>query len=61
VATTGNNQVTAYELATGTPVQVQQFQTVSQANSMVVNPETGTVYLLSADGGGLQIINPDQQ
>jgi len=61
VATTGNNKVTAYELATGTPVEVKQFETVPQANSMVVDPETGTVYLLSADGGGLQIINPDQQ
>jgi sugar lactone lactonase YvrE len=61
VSTTGNNKVTAYELSTGTPVQQRQFQTVGQANSMVVDPQTGTVYLLSARGEGLQIIGPDQQ
>ncbi|PZU01898.1 MAG: hypothetical protein DI630_10430 [Gordonia sp. (in: high G+C Gram-positive bacteria)] len=61
VSTTGNNKVTAYELSTGTPVQQRQFQTVGQANSMVVDPKTGTVYLLSARGEGLQIISPDQQ
>lgn len=61
VATTGDNKVTAYELSTGTPVQVRQFETVGQADSMVVDPKTGTVYLLSARGEGLQIIGPDQQ
>lgn len=61
VATTGDNKVTAYELSTGTPVQVRQVETVGQADSMVVDPKTGTVYLLSARGEGLQIIGPDQQ
>jgi sugar lactone lactonase YvrE len=61
VSTTGNNKVTAYELSSGTPVQQRQFETVGQANSMVVDPKTGTVYLLSARGEGLQIIEPDQQ
>jgi hypothetical protein len=61
VSTTGNNKVTAFELSTGIPVQQRQLQTVAQANSMVVDPKTGTVYLLSARGEGLQIIPPDQQ
>ncbi len=61
VATTGDNKVTAYELASGTPVQTRQFTTVGQADSMVVDPDSGTVYLLSARGEGLQVIDPDQQ
>ncbi|OZG28536.1 hypothetical protein BH683_014250 [Williamsia sp. 1138] len=61
VATTGDNRVTAYELASGTPVQTRQFTTVGQADSMVVDPDKGTVYLLSARGEGLQAISPDQQ
>jgi sugar lactone lactonase YvrE len=61
VATTGDNKVTAYELSTGTPVQTRQFTAVGQPDSMVVDPNTGTVYLLSARGEGLQIIGPDQQ
>ncbi|PYE20950.1 hypothetical protein DFR67_101341 [Williamsia limnetica] len=61
VATTGDNKVTAYELATGTPVQTRQFTTVGQADSIVVDPGNGTVYLLSARGEGLQVISSDQQ
>ncbi|MCP2178269.1 hypothetical protein LX13_004110 [Williamsia maris] len=56
VATTGNNQVVAYDLSTGIPVERRRLATVGQVDSLAVDSATGTVYLLSARGEGLQII-----
>lgn len=56
VATTGNNQIVAYDLSTGIPVERRRLATVGQVDSLVIDSATGTVYLLSARGDGLQII-----
>lgn len=56
VASTGNNQVVAYDLSTGIPVERRRLATVGQVDSMVVDSATGALYLLSARGEGLQII-----
>ncbi|MGZ8179652.1 hypothetical protein ACXVUM_17110 [Williamsia sp. SKLECPSW1] len=54
VATTGDNGLVAFDLASGIPVQRRQLTTVRQADALAVDSDSGVVYLVSADGDGLQ-------
>ncbi|GAA2048827.1 NHL repeat-containing protein [Williamsia deligens] len=54
VATTGDNGLVAFDLASGIPVQRKQSTTVRQADALAVDNSTGVVYLVSARGDGLQ-------
>ncbi|MGJ0121216.1 hypothetical protein ACQ7HM_18580 [Williamsia sp. MIQD14] len=57
VATTGTNEAIAFDLASGIPTEKRRVATVGQADAMVVDSATGTVYLLSARGDGLQAVS----
>ncbi|WP_188585568.1 YncE family protein [Gordonia jinhuaensis] len=58
VVSTGNSTAQAFDLKTGIPEERHRFATVGQADSMAVDQRTGTVYLLSARGEGLQVVSP---
>ncbi|MGW0039532.1 YncE family protein [Gordonia sp. NPDC003376] len=58
VSTTGDNEVVAYDLAGGEPVEKHRFATVAQPDAIVVDDATGTVYVLSHRDGGLQVVAP---
>ncbi|MCR5976469.1 hypothetical protein GDN83_01625 [Gordonia jinghuaiqii] len=57
VSTTGNNEVVAYDLADGEPTEKQRFASVVQPDRITVD-SAGTVYVLSARNGGLQVVPP---
>ncbi|WP_019202958.1 YncE family protein [Tsukamurella sp. 1534] len=56
VTRTATNEVVAYALASGMPEQKQRHATVRQPNALAVDAKTGTVYVQSATGGGIQAI-----
>lgn len=56
VSTTGDNRVTAYSLATGEPREQVRLTTVGQVSAMTVDPVSGSLYLLSGRGDGLQAV-----
>lgn len=58
VTLTATNQVVGYDIAGGEPVERHRLPTVRQPNSVAVDPTTGRVLVASADGGGVQVINP---
>ena len=58
VTLTATNQVVAYDVAGGEPVEKHRIATVRQPNSVAVDPNTGRVLVASADGGGVQVITP---
>lgn len=58
VTATQLNQVIAYQLAGGQPVEKYRLPTVRQPNSVAVDPDSGRVYVASADGGGMQVMQP---
>lgn len=56
VTRTATNEVVGYSLSTGIPQQRKLFPTVRQPNAMAVDAKTGTVYVQSATGAGIQAI-----
>ncbi len=58
VTCTKLNQVVGYDVAGGEPVEKYRFSTVRQPNSVAVDPDSGRVIVASADGGGVQVIQP---
>ena len=60
VSTTGDNLVTAYDLASGQPRERGRVPTVGQVTSMAVAPD-GTLLLASGRGDGLQTVPVDAQ
>ncbi|GAC02112.1 hypothetical protein GONAM_44_00300 [Gordonia namibiensis NBRC 108229] len=57
VSTTGNNEVVAYDLDDGEPTEKQRFASVVQPDTITVD-DAGTVYVLSARDGKLQVVPP---
>ncbi|MBA5845899.1 hypothetical protein [Gordonia amicalis] len=57
VSTTANNEVVAYDLADGEPTEKQRFASVVQPDALTVD-DAGTVYVLSARDGRLQVVPP---
>ncbi|MEE3850334.1 hypothetical protein VZC37_08305 [Gordonia sp. LSe1-13] len=55
VSTTANNEVVAYDLSGGEPVEKRRVPTVAQPDSIAVDDASGTLYVLS-ERGGLQVI-----
>ncbi|MEE4025670.1 hypothetical protein V1Y59_21480 [Gordonia sp. PKS22-38] len=55
VSTTANNEVVAYDLSGGEPVEKRRLPTVAQPDSIAVDDASGTLYVLS-ERGGLQVI-----
>ncbi|MGV9825669.1 YncE family protein [Gordonia sp. NPDC003429] len=58
VSTTANNEVMAYDLAGGEPVEKHRFASVAQPDAIAVDDTSGTVFVLSARVGGVQVITP---
>lgn len=58
VTLTQLNQVVGYQVVGGEPVVKYRLSTVRQPNSVAVDPNSGRVFVASADGGGVQVIQP---
>lgn len=56
VAQTATNTVVGYDLATGTPVEKVRYRTVQQPNSLAYDDTSGTLYVVSGAGAGVQVI-----
>lgn len=58
VSQTATNTVIGYDLATGIPVEKVRHPTVRQPNSLAYDEASGTLYVVSGSGAGVQVI-PD--
>ncbi|WP_424186583.1 YncE family protein [Actinokineospora sp. G85] len=58
VTLTERNEVVAFAVAGGEPVERHRFPTVTQPDSVAVDPATGRVVVASATGAGVQVITP---
>ncbi|WP_137149389.1 YncE family protein [Mycolicibacterium sp. CR10] len=56
VAQTATNTVVGYDLATGIPVEKVRYRTVRQPNSLAFDDASGTLYVVSGAGAGVQVI-----
>lgn len=56
VSETATNTVVGYDLATGIPVEKVRYRTVRQPNSLAFDDATGTLYVVSGSGAGVQVI-----
>ena len=45
-----------YDLSTGIPVEKMRYPTVQQPNSLAFDEGTGTLYVISGSGDGIQVI-----
>jgi hypothetical protein len=58
VTLTERNEVVGYYVAGGEPKEKYRFPTVVQPNSVTVDPDSGRVFVASATGGGVQVMQP---
>ncbi len=56
VAQTATNTVVGYDLSTGIPVEKVRYRTVRQPNSLAFDDASGTLYVVSGSGAGVQVI-----
>ncbi|MDX1886709.1 hypothetical protein SBI63_25465 [Mycolicibacterium sp. 120270] len=56
VSQTKTNTVVGYDLATGIPVEKVRYPTVQQPNSLAFDEASGTLYVVSGTGAGVQVI-----
>jgi hypothetical protein len=56
VSTTADNMVVGYDLTTGIPVEKVRYPTVQQPNTLAFDDASGTLYVVSASGAGVQVI-----
>jgi sugar lactone lactonase YvrE len=56
VSQTGINSVAGYDLGTGIPVEKVRYPTVRQPNSLAFDEVSGTLYVVSGSGDGIQVI-----
>jgi hypothetical protein len=56
VSETATNSVVGYDLATGIPVEKVRYRTVQQPNSLTFDDKTGTLFVVSGAGAGVQVI-----
>ena len=59
VTLTGRDEVVGLGVAGGEPVIVHRLPTVHQPDAVAVDPVSGRVYIVSASGAGLQVIDPE--
>jgi hypothetical protein len=57
VSQTASNTVVGYDLATGIPVEKVRYRTVQQPNSLAYDESSGTLYVVSGSGAGVQVID----
>ncbi|MGE2833451.1 YncE family protein [Mycobacterium sp. SMC-4] len=56
VAQSATNTVVGYDLATGIPVEKVRYPTVQQPDSLAFDDASGTLYVVSGAGAGVQVI-----
>ena len=56
VSQTAANEVVGYDLATGIPVEKVRYRTVQQPNCLAYDESSGTLYVVSGSGAGVQVI-----
>jgi hypothetical protein len=56
VSQTASNIVIGYDLSTGIPVEKVRYPTVQQPNSLAFDEASGTLYVVSGSGAGIQVI-----
>ena len=56
VSQTATNTVVGYDLSTGTPVEKVRYPTVQQPDSLAFDDRSGTLYVVSGSGAGVQVI-----
>lgn len=56
VSQTATNTVVGYDLATGIPVEKVRHRTVQQPNCLAFDDASGTLYVVSGSGAGVQVI-----
>jgi DNA-binding beta-propeller fold protein YncE len=56
VSQTAINTVVGYDLTTGIPVEKVRYRTVQQPNSLAFDEASGTLYVVSGSGAGVQVI-----
>ncbi|MGH3596223.1 MAG: YncE family protein, partial [Mycobacterium sp.] len=56
VSQTAANTVIGYDLSTGIPVEKVRYPTVRQPNSLAFDDASGTLYVVSGSGEGVQVI-----
>jgi hypothetical protein len=57
VSQTESNIVIGYDLSTGIPVEKVRYPTVQQPNSLAFDESSGTLYVVSGSGAGVQVID----
>lgn len=57
VSQTAANIVVGYDLATGIGVEKVRYRTVQQPNSLAYDEKSGTLYVVSGSGAGVQVIS----
>jgi hypothetical protein len=57
VSQTATNTVVGYDLATGIPIEKVRYRTVQQPNSLAFDEASGTLYVVSGSGAGVQVIS----
>jgi hypothetical protein len=57
VSLTAANVVIGYDLATGIPVEKMRYPTVRQPDVLAFDEATDTLYVASASGDGVQVVN----
>ncbi|KAA5834343.1 hypothetical protein ABT337_11170 [Saccharopolyspora hirsuta] len=58
VTLTATNEIVGYDIAGGEPTERHRLPTITQPNSVAVDPDTGTIYIASANGAGYQVVTP---
>jgi hypothetical protein len=56
VSQTATNTVIGYDLSTGIPVEKVRYRTVQQPNLLAYDDASGTLYVVSGTGAGVQVI-----
>ncbi|MGH3561112.1 MAG: YncE family protein, partial [Mycobacterium sp.] len=56
VSQTATNTVIGYDLATGIPIEKVRYPTVRQPNALAFDDTSGTLYVVSGVGAGVQVI-----
>lgn len=56
VSQTASNTVVGYDLSTGIPVEKVRYPTVQQPDSLAYDETSGTLYVVSGSGAGVQVI-----
>lgn len=60
ITLTARNEVVGLDVAGGEPVVSHRYPTVHQPDSVAVDPVSGRVFVASASGVGLQVIDPER-